>query len=79
MADDSEQMDVDEKEGKTTAKWLVNRAKQSLKDNNIFEAKSWLLTAKTLYPKDFHVQVRKKLDFLRDKLETGLGTSYIPT
>lgn len=57
MADEIENMDVDNNEGLSTAKWLVDRAKQSLKNSNIFEAKSWLLTAKTLYPKDFHVQV----------------------
>ena len=58
MADDSEKMDVDN-ECVSTAEWLVDRAKQSLKHNNVFEAKSWLLTAKTLYPKDFNVQVVK--------------------
>ncbi|KAK3726896.1 hypothetical protein QZH41_016682 [Actinostola sp. cb2023] len=56
MAANSDKMDVEEVGGFSTAEWLVERAKQSLKQNNIFEAKSWLLTAKTLYPKDFHVQ-----------------------
>ncbi|XP_068732945.1 integrator complex subunit 10-like isoform X3 [Montipora capricornis] len=38
------------------SQWLVERARQSLKENNPFEAKTWLITAKTLYPKDFGVQ-----------------------
>lgn len=37
--------------------WLVERARQSLRENNPYEAKAWLITAKTLYPKDFGVQV----------------------
>jgi len=37
--------------------WLVERARQSLKENNPYEAKAWLITARTLYPKDFGVQV----------------------
>ena len=39
------------------SEWLVERARQSLKENNPYEAKAWLITAKTLYPKDFGVQV----------------------
>ncbi|XP_029186140.2 integrator complex subunit 10-like isoform X2 [Acropora millepora] len=38
------------------SQWLVERARQSLRENNPFEAKAWLITAKTLYPKDFGVQ-----------------------
>lgn len=38
--------------------WLVERARQSLRENNPYEAKAWLITAKTLYPKDFGIQVR---------------------
>ena len=41
------------------SQWLVERARQSLKENNPFEAKTWLITAKTLYPKDFGVQVKQ--------------------
>ena len=40
-----------------STQWLVERARQSLKENNPYEAKAWLITAKTLYPKDFAVQV----------------------
>lgn len=40
-----------------STQWLVERARQSLKENNPYEAKAWLITAKTLYPKDFGVQV----------------------
>ena len=40
-----------------STEWLVERARQSLKENNPYEAKAWLITAKTLYPKDFGVQV----------------------
>ncbi|KAM7450919.1 Integrator complex subunit 10 [Porites harrisoni] len=36
--------------------WLVERARQSLRENNPYEAKAWLITAKTLYPKDFGIQ-----------------------
>lgn len=41
----------------SSTQWLVERARQSLKENNPYEAKAWLITAKTLYPKDFGVQV----------------------
>lgn len=40
-----------------STQWLVERARQSLKENNPYEAKAWLITAKTLYPNDFGVQV----------------------
>ena len=50
--DDVTMADVD-----SSTHWLVERARQSLKENNPYEAKAWLLTAKTLYPKDFGVQV----------------------
>ena len=42
----------------SSAAWLVERARQSLRENNPYEAKAWLITAKTLYPKDFGIQVR---------------------
>nr|XP_058956330.1 integrator complex subunit 10-like [Pocillopora verrucosa] len=38
------------------SQWLVERARQSLRENNPYEAKAWLITAKTLYPKDFGIQ-----------------------
>ncbi|KAJ7326017.1 Integrator complex subunit 10 [Desmophyllum pertusum] len=47
--------DVIMKEDSSTH-WLVERARQSLRENNPYEAKAWLITAKTLYPKDFGVQ-----------------------
>ncbi|EDO31262.1 predicted protein, partial [Nematostella vectensis] len=40
----------------STAEWLVDRAKDSLKQDKFYEAKSWLLTAKTLYPRNFFIQ-----------------------
>ena len=52
-AEDMSMADVD-----SSTQWLVERARQSLKENNPYEAKAWLITAKTLYPKDFGVQVR---------------------
>ena len=52
-AEDVTMADVD-----SSTQWLVERARQSLKENNPYEAKAWLITAKTLYPKDFGVQVR---------------------
>ncbi|XP_078380453.1 integrator complex subunit 10-like isoform X2 [Oculina patagonica] len=49
--EDVTMVDVD-----SSTQWLVERARQSLKENNPYEAKAWLITAKTLYPKDFGVQ-----------------------
>ena len=43
------------------SQWLVERARQSLRENNPYEAKAWLITAKTLYPKDFGIQVGSEL------------------
>lgn len=51
MADKADTSEAD-------SQWLVERARQSLRENNPFEAKAWLITAKTLYPKDFGVQVK---------------------
>lgn len=45
----------------SSSQWLVERARQSLRENNPYEAKAWLITAKTLYPKDFGVQVSSEL------------------
>ena len=53
MAEEDESME----EFDSSTQWLVERARQSLKENNPYEAKAWLITAKTLYPKDFGVQV----------------------
>lgn len=44
-------------DSKNAVKWLVERARQSLRHKDPFEAKSWLITAKTLYPADFSIQV----------------------
>lgn len=49
--------DVVMEELDSPTQWLVERARQSLKENNPYEAKAWLITARTLYPKDFGVQV----------------------
>ena len=43
------------------SQWLVERARQSLRENNPYEAKAWLITAKTLHPKDFGIQVGSEL------------------
>ena len=40
-----------------SASWLVNAAQQCVIDKDIFAAKAWLLTAKTLFPADFSIQV----------------------
>ncbi|XP_031566525.1 integrator complex subunit 10-like [Actinia tenebrosa] len=56
MAATSENIAVNRTGCFSTAEWLVERARQSLKHKDLYEAKSWLLTAKTLYPRDFHVQ-----------------------
>lgn len=50
--------DVCMTERDSSSAWLVERARQSLRENNPYEAKAWLITAKTLYPKDFGIQVR---------------------
>ena len=50
--------DVCTTEMDSSTAWLVERARQSLRENNPYEAKAWLITAKTLYPKDFGIQVR---------------------
>ena len=39
------------------ADWLVEQSRNSISNGDLFAAKSWLLTAKTLYPKAFAVQV----------------------
>ena len=36
--------------------WLVTQAKQCIK-TDIYAAKAWLLTARTLFPKSFKIQV----------------------
>lgn len=46
------------------SQWLVERARQSLRENNPYEAKAWLITAKTLYPKDFGIQVGSELEII---------------
>lgn len=56
MADKADTCEAD-------SQWLVERARQSLRENNPFEAKAWLITAKTLYPKDFRVQVKFGMRF----------------
>ena len=40
-----------------SAEWLVEKSRQSLDLGDQFAAKSWLLTAKTLFPRAFAVQV----------------------
>jgi len=37
--------------------WFINTARTLESDGNICAAKSWLLTAKTLFPKNFKIQV----------------------
>lgn len=53
--------DVTMADAECSTHWLVERARQSLKENNPYEAKAWLITAKTLYPKDFGVQVSSQI------------------
>ena len=37
--------------------WVVERCKTHLKNNNRSAAKAWILTARSLYPDNFAVQV----------------------
>lgn len=37
--------------------WLVERVRQSFKENNFYEVKVWFIIVKILYFKDFGVQV----------------------
>ncbi|XP_057302563.1 integrator complex subunit 10-like isoform X2 [Hydractinia symbiolongicarpus] len=38
------------------ATWMVDKARSYIAKNNIYAAKSWLLTAKSLFPADFSIQ-----------------------
>ena len=40
-----------------SAEWLVDQSRDSVSKGDLYGAKSWLLTAKSLYPKAFAVQV----------------------
>ena len=61
-----------------STQWLVERARQSLKENNPYEAKSWLITAKTLYPKDFGVQVSLQIKLMCSSRASRLGVRVGP-
>lgn len=37
--------------------WVVDQCKRRLKERDRYGAKAWIITARSLYPKDFRVQV----------------------
>lgn len=41
--------------------WLVEKTHTAVNENDFYEAKCWLITAKCLYPLNFKVQVRSHL------------------
>lgn len=43
------------------AEWLVNTARSYELNGEVCTAKSWLLTAKSLFPRDFSIQVCSQL------------------
>lgn len=45
------------KKGETNAAWFVETARNLESSGNVCAAKSWLLTGKTLFPKDFNIHV----------------------
>ena len=45
------------KKGETNAAWFVETARSLESSGNVCAAKSWLLTGKTLFPKDFNIHV----------------------
>ena len=45
------------KKGEATPSWFVETARTLESNGDICAAKSWLLTGKTLFPKDFNIQV----------------------
>lgn len=57
-------MEVDFYSGITDEEYLVLRAKDALKKDSM-TAKAWMITAKTLYPNNFGVQVRFYILFLK--------------
>ena len=40
--------------------WVVDQCKRRLKEKDKYGAKAWIITARSLYPKDFRVQVELK-------------------
>ena len=58
------------KKGRTNALWFVETARNLESTGNICAAKSWLLTGKTLFPKDFNIHVN--LIFLPGVLRRNL-------
>ena len=45
------------KKRETSAVWFVETARSLESSGNVCAAKSWLLTGKTLFPKDFNIHV----------------------
>ena len=57
-----------------SAEWLVDQSRNAMSNGDLYAAKSWLLTAKTLYPKAFAVQVTHRIvNFQRNYLITYIN------
>jgi len=54
-----------------SADWLVEQSRNSMSNGDVYAAKAWLLTAKTLYPKAFSVQYEA---FMMEKRTGRLST-----
>ena len=50
-------MEVDEDGDVESQDWLVEKTHGALKEKDLFKAKCWLITAKSLFPLNFKVQV----------------------
>lgn len=60
-------MEIDTYSNVSDEEYLVLRAKNALK-KDAMSAKAWMITAKTLYPNNFGVQVRITHDFCKQTL-----------
>ena len=52
--------------------WLVEKARNCLNVGDEYAAKSWLLTAKTLFPNSFNIQVRYSVDYYSFRISVPL-------
>ena len=50
-------MEVEEDGDRDVQDWLVKKTHRALKEKDLYEAKCWLITAKSLFPLNFKVQV----------------------
>uniref|UniRef100_A0A8C4WG96 Integrator complex subunit 10 n=1 Tax=Gopherus evgoodei TaxID=1825980 RepID=A0A8C4WG96_9SAUR len=50
--------------------FLVKRARD-LVQGDLWAAKAWLITARSLYPADFNIQLHKCIWWLKENVKTG--------